>query len=91
MIRRVALSTRTLAVLARPFEGGGGPSHASIELIWTSADAFEYLPAEGNKLDRVLGGLRTLQAGRKSEPGTQSLQPDEDKLRLVVAASQCAS
>lgn len=82
---RVGLSNRTLALLAQPFEGGGGLSHATIELIWTAADAFEYLPEEGNKLDRVLGGLRALQAGRRAELGRAAIKPDEEKLRLVAA------
>jgi hypothetical protein len=50
----MGFSNRTMALLARPFEGGDGPSHTTIELIWTSADAFAYLPEEGNKLNRVL-------------------------------------
>jgi hypothetical protein len=81
----VALSNRTLALLTQPFEGGGGPSHTTIELIWTSADAFEYLPPEGNKLDRVLGGLRALRSGRTAGPGTQALRGDDEKLRLVAS------
>jgi hypothetical protein len=81
----VALSNRTLALLARPFEGGTGPSHATIELIWTSADAFDYLPTEGNKLERVLGGLRALQLGGRSADG-RTLEPDEARLRHVTAA-----
>lgn len=81
----MGLSNRTLALLAQPFEGGGGPSHATIDLIWTSADAFEYLPAEGNKLDRVLGGLRALQSGWRAESGKRALRADDEKLRLVVA------
>lgn len=43
----MALSNRTLALLASPFEGGAGPTHSVIEMIWTAADAFDYLP-EGN-------------------------------------------
>lgn len=78
------LSNRTIALLSQPFEGGGGPSHSVIELIWEGAGAFEYL-GEGNKLERVLNGLRGLQSGRRSSPGRPSLPPDEDKLREVVA------
>jgi hypothetical protein len=94
MIRDMALSNRTLALLAQPFEGGGGPSHSTIELIWTSADALEYLPPEGNKLSRVLGGLRALQRGARAEPGKAPLVADDEKLRLVtgnVAARLMAS
>jgi hypothetical protein len=50
-----------MSLLAKPFEGGMGPSHAVIELIWATAGAETYLPAEGNKLQRVLGGLKALQ------------------------------
>jgi hypothetical protein len=80
----VALSNRTLALLAQPFEGGDGPSHSTIELIWTSADAIDYLPAEGNKLNRVLGGLRALQGGLPAGPLGAPLAPDDEKLRLVA-------
>jgi predicted nucleotide-binding protein len=78
------LSHRAIAALAQPFEGGGGPSHSTIELIWTSADATEYL-GEGNKLERVLGGLRTLRDGRKRAPGQHALPPDHDKLQSVAS------
>jgi len=81
----MALSNRTLALLARSFEGGMGPSHTTVELIWTSADADRYLPEGGNKVDRVLGGLRCLQRGKPDSFGYYILPPDEDKLRLVVA------
>jgi hypothetical protein len=57
-----------------------------VELIWTAADASEYLPAEGNKLERVLGGLRRLRDGTPDRhvPG-DGLPADHDKLREVVA------
>lgn len=78
------LSNRTIALLSQPFEGGGGPSHSVIELIWEGAGASGYL-GEGNKLERVLGGLRSLQSGRRPDAGQPGLSPDEDKLREVVA------
>src|SRR5690242_5898601 len=56
IIRGVTLSGRTIARLAQPFEGGDGPSHTQIERIWVAEDASQYLP-EGNKADRVMGGL----------------------------------
>jgi len=80
----MGLSNRTMALLARPFEGGDGPSHTTIELIWTSADAFAYLPEEGNKLNRVLGGLRALQHGTGARGHLEALAPDEEKLRQVA-------
>jgi hypothetical protein len=78
----MALSNQTLALLAQPFENGGGPSRSVIELIWTTAGAERYLPAQGNKLDTVLGGLRALR-DRASDP----LDGDAaaKKLDLVVA------
>jgi hypothetical protein len=83
--RDVALSHRTLALLARPFEHGSGPTHSTIELIWTTADAFEYLPSEDlNKVNRVLSGLRTLSNGGRPQAGAPELRPDQEKLRLVV-------
>jgi predicted nucleotide-binding protein len=80
----MSLSNRTIAALAQPFEGGGGPSHSTIQLIWTSAGAADYL-GDGNKLDRVLGGLRALRDGRRPAPGQQALPPDHDKLRSVAS------
>ena len=81
----MGLSNRTLALLARPFEGGNGPSHSALELIWTTADALDYLPSQDqNKLNRVLTGLRILGQGGKPEAGRAALSPDSDKLRLVV-------
>lgn len=85
--RTVALSNRTLALLAKPFEGGGGPSHSTISLIWSSAGADDYLipEEEANKLNRVLSGLRTLAHGRRRRGGQPALEPDEDMLNFVVA------
>jgi hypothetical protein len=80
----MTLSNRTIALLSQPFEGGGGPSHSVVELIWEGAAASDYL-GEGSKLERVLGGLRSLQVGRKATVDSPALPPDEDKLRQVVA------
>jgi predicted nucleotide-binding protein len=80
----VSLSSQTIAALAKPFHGGEGPSHSTIQLIWTSAGAEEYL-GEGNKLDRVLGGLRALKDGRRAQQGAAALRPDHEKLRIVAS------
>jgi hypothetical protein len=80
----MTLSNRTTALLSQLFEGGGGPSHSVVELIWEGAGASDYL-GEGNKLERVLGGLRSLQIGRKATVDSPALPPDEDELRQVVA------
>lgn len=81
----MGLSNRTLALLAGPFEGGNGPSHATVDLIWAAADADAYLPRDGNKLNRVLSGFRTLQNGGRPEGEGLELPPDDEKLRLVAA------
>ena len=80
----VPISTRTIALLAAPFEGGNGPTGGAIELIWSGAGALEYL-GEGNKLERVLGGLQALQSGKPVSAGRPPLAPDETKLRMVIA------
>ena len=80
---RMSLSPQTIAVLARPFEGGGGPTHSSIEFIFRLADASEYL-GEGSKRDRVFAGLRALRDGRHSSLAEGALPPDHDKLQLVA-------
>lgn len=77
------LSGRVIARLAEPFEGGGGPSHGTIERIWAAADASDYL-GEGNKMTRVLTGLRTLRDGRRAGPGQPALEPDPGKLGEVA-------
>src|SRR4051812_39310106 len=82
-MRSVTLSSRTIAALAKPFEGGGGPTHSSIEIIWTAADALPYL-GEGNKLERVLGGLRALRVGSFASADRPALPPDHDKLQAVA-------
>jgi hypothetical protein len=61
------LSGRTISLLSKPFDGGMGPSHSSIELIWAEAGAERYLPEEGNKVKRVMGGLKAL-AARANDP-----------------------
>lgn len=62
-----------------------GPSHSTIDLIWSTADAFDYLPSQDlNKVNRVLTGLRTLSNGGRAEPAGPQLRPDQEKLRLVV-------
>jgi hypothetical protein len=79
----MGLSNRTIGLLALPFEGGQGPSHSTIDLIWTTADAFDYL-GSGNKLDRVLYGLRYLRDGKPETEFTPELAPDEKKLTAVA-------
>ena len=81
----VTLRGRTLARLTQPFEGGGGPSHSSIDRLWMSEDAADYLPAEGNKADRVMDGLKALRDGRRGAAGQPELPPDHAKLRRVAA------
>jgi hypothetical protein len=63
----MALSGRTISLLSKPFDGGMGPSHSSIELIWAEAGAEQSLPEEGNKVQRVMGGLKAL-AARANDP-----------------------
>jgi hypothetical protein len=76
----VALSGKTISLLAKPFDNGNGPSHSSINLIWTEAGAEHFLPEEGNKIQRVLGGLKRL-ADRAGDP----LNPQADsQLEQVV-------
>lgn len=55
-----------------------------LDLIWTAADASDYLPSEAlnNKLTRVLKGLKALQRGEAAK----GLPPDDDKLRMVAEA-----
>jgi predicted nucleotide-binding protein len=54
--------------LSSPFEGGNGPSHGAIERIWLSEDVYDYLP-EGNKAERVRGGLKALRDGLRRPEG----------------------
>jgi predicted nucleotide-binding protein len=80
------LSGKTIAALAKPFDGGSGPTHDTIELMWEAADASAYLPdATNSKFRRVIGGLRALQNGQPSVGGRPGLPPDPGKLRLVAS------
>lgn len=79
----VALSSRTIAKLSAPFEGGSGPSHSSITRIWLSEDAAAYLPDDGNKAERVRTGLRALRDGAQHTTG-EPLPPDLQKLARVA-------
>jgi hypothetical protein len=81
----VTLSGRTIAHLAKPFEGGSGPTHSTIERIWTAEDASDYLPEDGNKAERVMGGLRALRDGRRPAAGRLELPPDREKLERVAS------
>lgn len=74
------VSPRSIGLIAGFFDGGAGPSHSKIEVIWSSADATDYLPAEGNKSSRVLEGLHALRKGRPSD----GLPADPEKLREVT-------
>lgn len=75
------LSGRTMSLLSKPFDHGEGPSHSSIELVFAEADASDFLPEEGNKMARVLGGLKKL-AAKAGDP----LAPDYDrKLEALVS------
>jgi hypothetical protein len=79
----VTLSSRTIAKLSAPFEGGSGPSHSSITRIWLSEDAAAYLPDEGNKAERVRSGLRALRDGAQHTAG-EPLPPDLEKLARIA-------
>jgi predicted nucleotide-binding protein len=80
----VTLSGRTIVRLAAPFEGGSGPSHSTIENIWLGEDASAYLPSEGNKADRVRGGLKALRDGRAAGPLGPAVPPVPEKLQRVA-------
>jgi hypothetical protein len=81
----MTLSGRTVARLTEPFEGGSGPTHSSIERIWTAEEASDYLPEEGNKAERVMSGLRALRDGRRSAAGRVELPPNPEKLKRVAS------
>jgi predicted nucleotide-binding protein len=81
----VPLSSRTIAKLSAPFEGGSGPTHSSISRIWLSEDADAYLPDEGNKAERVRSGLRALRDGAEHSSG-ERLPADLAKLARVSEA-----
>lgn len=87
-LRALAISMKTIAALAKPFAGGDGPSQADIDVAFASADADDHLPAEGNKQNRVLTGLRTMRNGGRTDPGSPRLAPAPDK--LVDVAQQLA-
>lgn len=85
----MSVTNNTIGLLAKEFEGGGGPSHSMIENIWMTADADRYLPPEqypdgskNNKQKRVLKGLKNLRDGFRD--GTSSFNSDPEKLREVV-------
>lgn len=80
----VAISSRTLARLAQPFEGGMGPSHSRIDGLWLAEDAAAYLPADGNKADRVRNGLKALRDGGIDSSGTR-LEPHPHALARVAS------
>lgn len=80
----MTLSGRTIARLAAPFEGGNGPGHSALENIWLGEDASEYLPGEGNKADRVRGGLKALRDGRAAGSLGPAVRPDPEKLHRVA-------
>jgi hypothetical protein len=84
----VAVSNRTISLLAEAFFAGTGPPHSSITMIWTLNGAVDYLrpEAEANKRDRVLYGLRWLRDGRPSEDHgwTPDRPPNQEKLHAVV-------
>jgi hypothetical protein len=82
----MALSNRTITLLANPFWGGDGPTHKEITTIWELNGAGGYLrpEAEANKLDRVQYSLRWLRDGRPGIFPGPDLPPDENKLHAVA-------
>jgi hypothetical protein len=78
------LSSRTIARLTRPFEGGNGPTHAAIDRVWLSAGAETYLPEGANKAERVRVGLITLRDGGRPSGDGQEMPPDSQKLARVA-------
>lgn len=82
----MALSNRTISLLADAFFAGAGPTHRTIASIWDLNGAGGYLrpEAEANKSDRVLYGLRWLRDGRPSDDFlVPDLPPDEGRLHTV--------
>ncbi len=73
-----------IGLLSKPFEGGGGPSHSTISLVFELAGAGDYVPGEGNKVIRVIGGLRALRDGRKATSESRGLPADSVKFRAAV-------
>jgi hypothetical protein len=84
----VALSNRTITLLADAFFAGAGPSHRTLDRIWELNGAGGYLrpESEANKQDRVIYGLRWLRDGRPSgDPwSSPDLPPDDVRLRAVA-------
>jgi hypothetical protein len=83
----MALSNRTISLLADAFFAGAGPSHSTITSIWDLNGAGGYLrpEAEAYKRDRVLYGLRWLRDGRPSgDPWVADLPLDEGRLHTVA-------
>jgi hypothetical protein len=83
----MALSNRTISLLAEAFYAGFGPTHRTITATWDLNGAGGYLrpESEATKRDRVLYGLRWLRDGRPSgDPRIADLAPDEGKLRTVA-------
>jgi hypothetical protein len=83
----VALSNRTISLLADAFLAGAGPSHRTIDSIWELNGARGYFrrEADANKRDRVLYGLRWLRDGRPSgDMWIPDLPPDEGRLHAVA-------
>ncbi len=81
--------------MARPFDGGNGPSHSSIDLIWAEAGAAQYLPEEGNKVARVLGRLKRL-VDRADDPfnpqaATQLAQLDHTPVSQIKSIRSCGA
>lgn len=82
----VALSNRTIAQIAGCFSGGSGPSHSTIDLVFTAGDADDYLVrVGGNKMDRVLYGLRYLRDGAPATDKGPALLPAPARLLAVAA------
>ena len=80
----MALSNRTIALIAGCFGGGSGPSHATIRTVFAAAEAEAYLlRAAGNKLDSVLYGLRYLRDGAPATDSEPALPPDPHRLLVV--------
>jgi len=55
-------------MLAAPFQGGAGPSHSNIAVDFGAGDALDYLPEEGNKVDKVITDASALHHRREASP-----------------------
>jgi len=83
----MALSNRTISLLADAFFAGAGPTHRTISSIWDLNGAGGYLrpETEAIKTDRVLYGLRWLRDGRPtSDFFVPDLRPDQERLHTVA-------